>query len=287
MLLQSPDLAPNTYDTPLSVLVAEDNFANQLVAKTLLVRAGYSVMTVDNGREAVRAATQNSFDVILMDVEMPEMNGIEATEAIRELPGPNQNTKIIALTAYGSPAEKYTYKHSGIDATLSKPFQMARLAEALLGHAKSTPRQAQTPSKDHTQKLPHPQAALAPPQYEKPSAPKPQTDIAPLDLITINLLLTAAGPEGFASVIKAYWRSAYALLSDIQSANEVWDRDRMQRAAHALKGASMNVGMLQVSRIAEQLQNAPPDCVPEFLDTLGTTMVQARKALLAHLKEMR
>lgn len=276
MLLQSSGLASTTKGVPLKVLVAEDNFANQLVAKTLLVRAGYEVTTVDNGSEAVRMAYAIPFDIILMDIEMPVMNGIEATEEIRQSAGPNQNTKIIALTAYGSPSEKYTYKYSGIDATLSKPFQMARLSDALM--LGSTP--AIEPDKSHGQ------ASLLTPSSGPDSKIipiKPETDIEYLDLITINMLIDAAGVEGVAVVIKSYWRSAYALLSDMQAANEIWDRDRLQRSAHALKGASMNIGLLQVSRLAEQMRNAPPESIPEFLDTLGTTMVQARKALLAHL----
>ena len=265
------------HNPALHILVAEDNFANQLVAKTLLLRAGHNVTTANNGREAVMAAQNTPYDIILMDIEMPEMNGIEATEEIRQAPGPNQNTKIIALTAYGSPSEKYTYKHSGIDATLSKPLRMNRLTDIL--------REPNQPARSM------PNGAMLNLVSQAPSPPHaPATDtesqIPHLDLITLNILLDAGGAQRVTAILKTYWRSAYALMADMQSANEIWDRDSLQRSAHALKGASMNVGMIKVSRLAEQLQNAPLESVPNLLDYLDTAIAQGRKAFVLHLKSM-
>jgi len=103
----------------LNILVAEDNFANQLITRTLLSRAGHTVTTAENGSEAIKLALSQSFDLILMDIEMPVLNGIEATEFIRKSPGPNKTCPIIALTAFGSASQKYIYRHSGIDHVLS------------------------------------------------------------------------------------------------------------------------------------------------------------------------
>ena len=263
------------HNPALQILVAEDNFANQLVAKTLLLRAGHNVTTVDNGREAVTAAQSTPYDIILMDIEMPEMNGIEATEEIRQIPGPNQKTKIIALTAYGSPSEKYTYKHSGIDATLSKPLRMNRLADILRA---SNETNSGAPAEKPLNLVSH-----MPPSSPMPTIEK-EEEKPHLDLITLNILLHAGGPHRVAEILKAYWRSAYALMADMQSANEIWDRDTLQRSAHALKGASMNVGMIKVSRLAEQLQNAPLERAPNLLDQLDTAIAQGRKAFIMHLK---
>lgn len=263
------------HNPALHILVAEDNFANQLVAKTLLLRAGHNVTTANNGREAVMAAQSTPYDIILMDIEMPEMNGIEATEEIRQVPGPNQKTKIIALTAYGSPSEKYTYKHSGIDATLSKPLRMNRLAEFL--------RESKETNRGEASDKPLNLASHTPPPSPMPAIEK-EEEKPHLDLITLNILLHAGGPHRVAEILKAYWRSAYALMADMQSANEIWDRDTLQRSAHTLKGASMNVGMIKVSRLAEQLQNAPLERAPDLLDQLDTAIAQGRKAFIVYLK---
>lgn len=108
----------------LNILIAEDNFANQLIAKTLLIRARHTVTAVDNGYQAAGLCEAQPFNLILMDIEMPEMSGIEATEIIRETTGPNAQTLIIALTAFGSATERYVYRHSGINHVLSKPFKI-------------------------------------------------------------------------------------------------------------------------------------------------------------------
>ncbi len=245
---------PHT-DRPLRILVAEDNFANQLIAKTLLTRAGFSVLTVDDGAQAAEVCAREKFDVILMDIEMPQMSGIEATQAIRASGGPNVATLIIALTAFGSATERYVYRHSGINHILSKPFKIAHL-EALLGR-------------------PAPQAVPAPPQT---SGPPPL-----IDEETLQALLDAAGSTGLISVIRAYWRSAYALLADIQDAQQRFDRDTLQKSAHALKGASVNIGLPAISGLATQLQNAKTEDAPHLLERLEICMAKSRKAMTLRL----
>lgn len=238
-----------------SVLVAEDNFANQLIAKTLLMRAGYEVTTVDDGFQAADICKTHAFDLILMDIEMPEMSGIEATEEIRKPGSMNAGTMIVALTAYGSASQRWVYRHSGINHVLAKPFKIAQL-ESLLGRA------------------PAPQ----------PAPPPQDTDDTPLlDEQTITPLSEAAGIDGLRVVIKSYWRSAYALLSDMQDAQQVFDRDRLQKSAHALKGASINIGLPALARLAARLQNAKIETAPDLLDTLESLMAQSRKALSVRL----
>lgn len=236
----------------LRVLVAEDNFANQLIAKTLLLRAGYDVTTANDGAQAARVSAEKSFDLILMDIEMPELSGLEVTEHIRSCAGPNQNTLIVALTAYGSATQRYVYRHSGINHVLTKPFKIARL-ETLLGR--------QVPAGIQT---------IAPAAADKD---------AMIDEETIVPLLEAAGKDGLATVIKSYWRSAYALHADIQDAHEVFDRDRLQKSAHALKGASINIGLPGIARLAAQLQNAKTETAPQLLSALDDVLAKSRKAL--------
>lgn len=233
----------------LTVLVAEDNFANQLITRTLLSRAGHEVTTAENGSEAIKLALSQAFDLILMDIEMPVLNGIEATEFIRKSPGPNKTCPIIALTAFGSASQKYIYRHSGIDHVLSKPFRIKHLEKLF--------------SDDPT-----------------PLPPEPETvPGALLDMTTVMALLEAAGPKALVPVIKAFWRSAYALLADMQEAHDVWDRARLQKSAHAMKGASINIGLPAISRISAGLQNAKSEDTKVLLERLEDTMTRSRKEL--------
>ncbi len=108
----------------LRVLVAEDNLTNQKLLVTLLEQHGHQVLTVGNGRQAVKSAGEQAFDLILMDVQMPEMGGLEATRAIREQERKSSgHTPIIALTARAMPGDREQCLAAGMDAYVSKPLR--------------------------------------------------------------------------------------------------------------------------------------------------------------------
>jgi len=117
----------------LWVLLAEDNLVNQQVAMAMLRRAGHTVQAVSNGVEAVDAARSEDFDIVLMDVQMPVLDGIEATRQIRALPGPRGRVLVVALTADAMTGAKEYYLEAGMDDYLAKPIRtavlLAKLAE--------------------------------------------------------------------------------------------------------------------------------------------------------------
>jgi signal transduction histidine kinase/DNA-binding response OmpR family regulator len=124
---------------PLRVLLAEDNKINQQFATVILTKAGHSVEVVGNGHEAVDAVRRSDFDVILMDVQMPDLDGVQATRQIRALPEPKRSIPIIAMTAHAMAGAKEEYLAAGMSDYISKPVQpklllskLAKLAEALL-----------------------------------------------------------------------------------------------------------------------------------------------------------
>ena len=119
---------------PLEILVAEDNLVNQEVARGLLGRRGHHVDIVGNGREAVEAVREHRYDVVLMDVHMPEMDGIEATREIRRLPGERGRVPIIALSASAMQDETDAVHGGGNDrapAEADRPGGAGRRALAL------------------------------------------------------------------------------------------------------------------------------------------------------------
>ena len=114
----------------MRVLLAEDNLVNQKMASRLLERMGYAVEVVENGALAVEAVRNGFYDVVLMDIMMPEMDGIEATKHIIA-EHPQSRPKIIALTANALPEDRLRCLDAGMDDYLAKPYRMADLKAIL------------------------------------------------------------------------------------------------------------------------------------------------------------
>ena len=117
----------------LKILLAEDNAVNQTLFSSLLGGLGHELTLAHNGREAVEAAGEQSYDVILMDVRMPVVDGLEATRLIRQAEGPNQTAPIIAVTADAMVDNEQEFLDSGMDAIATKPIRLAQLLEAIDG----------------------------------------------------------------------------------------------------------------------------------------------------------
>jgi signal transduction histidine kinase/DNA-binding response OmpR family regulator len=127
-----PPTRPATPPAPtLNILLAEDNKVNQLLALRLLEKRGHRVTTVEDGRAAVAASTANPFDLILMDVQMPELDGIEATAAIRALDGRSGRAYIIAMTAHALKGDRERCLEAGMDDYISKPIAPDELDRAI------------------------------------------------------------------------------------------------------------------------------------------------------------
>jgi CheY-like chemotaxis protein len=204
------------------VLVAEDNVVNQRVAVGLLTRRGHHVTVANNGREAVAALESRSFDVVLMDVQMPEMGGFEATARIRarerEAGG---HIRIVAMTAHAMTGDRERCLTAGMDAYLSKPIDPDTLYATL----------------EHE---PAPTPATAPAE----AAPQPVT---PIDR---DQLMTRLGGDEqlLTDVVRLFLIDCPERLSAIKSAVDGRDADGIRTTAHALKGAA---GSLAADRLCD------------------------------------
>jgi CheY-like chemotaxis protein len=122
----------NESDTrDMKILLAEDNPVNQKVALLMLKRMGYAADVVANGQEVLQAVKRQSYDVVLMDVQMPEMDGLEATRAVLDMKL-NKRPKILAMTAYALEGDKERCLRAGMDGYISKPVKLEELRNALL-----------------------------------------------------------------------------------------------------------------------------------------------------------
>jgi CheY-like chemotaxis protein len=127
-----PDVASPASSAPLRILVAEDNPVNQRLAVSLLEKEGHSVVVAANGPEAVEMFRAEPFDVVLMDVQMPDMNGLEATAAIREIErSSGDHTPIVAMTAFALKGDRDRCIEAGMDGYVAKPIRAGELFEVL------------------------------------------------------------------------------------------------------------------------------------------------------------
>jgi CheY-like chemotaxis protein len=136
----SPRPAPTTSEFditlaeqyPLKILLAEDNLVNQKVALRILSKQGYRADVAGNGREVLESIDRQPYDVILMDVNMPEMDGMTATRRIRSERPPDQTPYIVAVTANAMQGDREQYLAAGMDDYISKPIRIEELTEALI-----------------------------------------------------------------------------------------------------------------------------------------------------------
>lgn len=218
----------------LSVLLAEDNRVNQDVAVTILTRAGHRVDLAENGRAAVEAVRRNVYDVVLMDVQMPEMDGIEAIKAIRALPPPLGQVPVIAMTANAMAGAREDMLAAGMDDYIGKPVQPSRLLEKLAAFVVSGG-------------VPDTGGALADPVAGDPAL---------LDEDNLSDLLDAVESEKTAGFVEVFLEDAAARLGEIERALAANDFETCRRAAHALISMAGTFGAARMSALARQLEAA-------------------------------
>jgi signal transduction histidine kinase/response regulator RpfG family c-di-GMP phosphodiesterase len=247
------------------ILLAEDIAINQKVALSLLQRLGYRADVVNNGLEALAVLHRQPYDVVLMDVQMPQMDGLEATRQIRQN-GTAIKPWIIAMTAYAMQGDREECLQAGMNAYISKPIQMATLAQALHQYQTLNPQSHPYSSLPVTQQLVTQQ--LLDKTNQDLSQPRSSTFIdanalkepigavspasAPvLDNQVLQSLRSMAGANAdqlIAEVIEAYLEDAPQRIDAICEAVARADAKVLIQAAHSLRSVSVTVGALALAQ---------------------------------------
>jgi two-component system, sensor histidine kinase and response regulator len=219
---------------PLKILLAEDNLVNQRLAIGLLEKFGHNVTVAINGAEAVEKYREGSFDVVLMDVQMPEMDGFEATAAIREIENQNQRrTPIIAMTAHAMVGDRQRCLDAGMDDYISKPIRVPALISAISGLEVSSADTDQ--SQDFTSNSSF--------------------------LVDWSMALETVGGDRnlLKDLINIFIAESDKMLNDISKAIQSRNAKELRRAAHAVKGALRHLGAQVVSEPAVELEKMGED----------------------------
>jgi len=247
----------------LEVLLVEDNAVNREVASQFLRKLGQDVGIAVDGAQAVRLAAERDFDLILMDMQMPVMDGIAATKAIRELPGKARTVPIVAMTANASDSDRRRCVEAGMTGFQSKPISMAQLASIVANHAPAEARD---------------RVSLAMPAAAQPARPAPAAPREPdLDRERVAEMIEAIGEDGFRHLVDVFFADAGALLADLGRAMADSDAELGDRTLHSLKGSASNLGFMSLAALAESLRK-------ERLDATAAARIAAE---LARLSESR
>jgi signal transduction histidine kinase/CheY-like chemotaxis protein/HPt (histidine-containing phosphotransfer) domain-containing protein len=230
------------------VLVAEDNPVNQELAKSMLENLGCQVTLVGTGLAAVAAVEQTAFDAVLMDVQMPEMDGLVATATIRDRETHSQARRvpIIALTANAFVQDRDACLAAGMDDYVAKPFTMEKLRAALTrwispsaGTEPVTAHAAETPGAAHV-------------EPEAPAAGRVTLDHRALD--QIRALDRPGAPSMLDKVIQVYLTTTPKLLGAMRTGMAEQNSETVRQAAHSLKSASANLGATGLAELCRALE---------------------------------
>jgi len=218
------------------ILIAEDNAVNMEVAICHMEKLGLHADMVANGLEAIEALAHICYDVVLMDCQMPEMDGYAATAAIRRREGTQQHTRIIAMTANAMRGDRARCLEAGMDDYISKPIDAAELFAVL---QRWLP-QVDTQSRGREEKL--------------PSGATPQADIQVTE--RLNLFEREFSAAMVVRLIDKFVPDTTQRLLDLRAAVAAADSQAIARAAHGLKGSYGNIGSQEAAGLCLQLEQA-------------------------------
>jgi signal transduction histidine kinase/FixJ family two-component response regulator len=238
---------------PRRILLAEDVVANQILVTAILEACGHAVDVVDDGVAAVTALRRTTYDLVLMDIQMPIMNGIDATKAIRADEGRNRHTPIVALTANASAQDSERCLAAGMDAYVAKPIDEPLLLATI--------------------------DRLTASAVVEPARPA----VAVLDDVALDGLIQRLGPGKVTELVGLFRRSVETEVAALELARS--DAPAARGHGNALSSIAGNLGCAELERASRRLMRLRVDAHPEELDRHVAMLMDAATRALAALAE--
>ncbi|MBK5284673.1 MAG: response regulator [Bacteroidia bacterium] len=219
---------------PLNILIAEDNKINQKLAVNIFQSFGYNPDVVENGLEVISQMKKKKYDMIFMDIQMPELDGFETTRHIIRSLGKENSPVIIAMTAFALEGDKEKCIEAGMDDYISKPFVIEEILKVIFAYGKAK------------QPVTKPQALIVQEEHD--------------DFINSNViqrlkeLNQRVDPDFFQVVINMFLQQSPHLIEEIKHYFEEGQYDKMGQAAHKLKGSSLNLGASNLAELCKQIE---------------------------------
>jgi signal transduction histidine kinase/DNA-binding response OmpR family regulator len=257
---------------PMKVLVTDDNETTRFLLKEMLERWGHTVRLAEDGSVALKTIEGELFDMVLMDMQMPVMDGMSAIRAIRALPSVAARTPVLALSADVLASNRAAYLESGADTLIGKPIDWTELAAEM--------RRLYSPRGSAFE----PTSVLAP-LPAVASTDSERAAHAILDEGTLADLSRALGPAVLASLIEKSCANFTQYRIEVIAAANRNDAPEIKRLAHAVKGLSLQFGAVRAAAVAVALENAGGDM--SILTTRATTLAEVLSETDAALKNYR
>ncbi|KIO48389.1 response regulator [Nitrosospira sp. NpAV] len=247
----------NSPFTGMHVLLAEDNATNQIVGAMMLRNLGCHVDIAANGREATQMVEAFPYDMVFMDCEMPEMDGFEATAAIRRRPGAKSQLPIIAVTAQAMQGDQEYCLLAGMDDYISKPVKQEDFAAALKRWGQKSGWEQKNdaqPSRTENEKT----VPVDPPAPSSSPGPSSPTNIPSAlsaeVIVNLRALGNATEPSLVRQIFMSFLNESVERIGILRTALNGRDIELLRKTAHALRGASGSVGAQQMADIAQKLE---------------------------------
>jgi signal transduction histidine kinase/DNA-binding response OmpR family regulator/HPt (histidine-containing phosphotransfer) domain-containing protein len=254
------------------ILLAEDNEINQQVAQEILEQAGLLVEIANNGKEAVKMACNNKYDVILMDIQMPEMNGLDATRQIRQLESEIKNIPIIAMTAHAMTGDREKSIEAGLNDHVTKPIDPDKLFSALLKWVKPGDREIPERLKQKIN------------DNEQTGNKKLLATISGID-IKSGLSRVGGNEKLYMNLLVKFYRGYADSVTQIRAALEKKDMELGTRLAHTVKGVAGNLGARKLQMAGGEVESAFHKGNMENIDNLLDDFDQNIKTIMDGLKD--
>jgi two-component system, sensor histidine kinase and response regulator len=251
--------AASSGDPKKRVLLVEDNEVSAKVGIRQLRKLGYDVDAASSGREAIAAVSRSEYDAVLMDCQMPDVDGFEATRQIRRLEGDKKRTVIIAMTASAMLGDRERCLLAGMDDFLAKPVRLEDLRETLF---RWTTRGIVTPpALDTSQEMraPTSESAAAILTTSAPKLDTGDTEESPLDLDALGrlrLLGSGDGVDPVRELFDIFTNEARGTVTELEAAWGEADRERVEYLAHKLVSGCHNIGARRMARACRELEDA-------------------------------